>query len=237
MTITEPQRIAIMQLWGRVCKERGWKTSDKMLRLAKFSELLGRPLASTNDVERLDECTKLMSGLKCLLGISVRAGLEATDPTLNQARVLRNTILTDLVPCLELYIADVAGFMAAIMEDKNRWWKIERPARGMTLMDLDAKPVIRTDRTTGELREFPSQLKQMLFTLSARLNEKRKSAGDSVHDMRTRAGLVCACARCQNPRSNLVVPAVSAVDPDLESSIQADPDLGAAVPVESECPY
>ena len=77
MTITESQRITIMQLWGRVCKDRKWQTSDKTFRLAKFSELLGRKLESTNGVERIKECTKLMNELKCLLGISIQAGKEA----------------------------------------------------------------------------------------------------------------------------------------------------------------
>jgi hypothetical protein len=62
--------------------------------------------------------------------------MEADDPTINQARVQRNYILTELIPCLELYVADVAGFIAEIMEDKNRWWKLDRPTRGMSLLDL-----------------------------------------------------------------------------------------------------
>ena len=101
MTITDEQRVSIMVLWGKVCKDRGWKSSDKAFRLAKFSELIGRPLKSTNDVERLDECTKLMAELKCLLGVSVQAGQEATNPTLNQARVLRNQIITETHPLPE----------------------------------------------------------------------------------------------------------------------------------------
>ncbi len=193
MTITVSQRISIMMTWSAVCKDRGWKASDKALRLATFSKLVGRPLRSTNDVERIHECTKLMKELKTLLGVDLKAAREADDLSINAARVLRNQILTQLVPCLELYIADVAGYMAEIVEDKNRWWKIDRPARGMTLMDLDA-----------------GQLKQMQFTLSARLNAKRKAADETIHEMKIRANVFCACAKCSKARWNAMTPEAQA---------------------------
>lgn len=212
MTITTSQRITIMQDWGKVCKDRGWKSSDRALRMATFSELVGRPLESTNDIERLAECTKVMNGLKVMLGVSLKAALEVGDPALNAARVLRNQILLELIPCLELYVEDVAGYLAEIMEDKNRWWKIERPARGMTLMDLDAMPIYRRDRASGEMREFPSQLKQIQYTLAARLNSKRKAAGDTIHEMKLKAKVDCGCAICQKTLAGRQAAAVPAVE-------------------------
>ncbi len=198
-----------MIIWGQVCKARGWKASDKVLRLATFSEILGRKLESSNEIERLTECTKLMAELNCIIGVSVRAGRDAADPAENRARVLRNKITDEIVPCLELYVQDVAAYIAAIMEDKNRWWKIDRPSRGMTLMDLDAKPIFHRDRKSGELREFPSQLEQMVFTLSACLNGSGKmrgqkksrlgfrvAAGHTLHEMKVKAGVPCDCAAC-----------------------------------------
>ena len=233
MTITDSQRITIMQLWGRVCKDRKWKQSDKDFRLAKFSELVGRELKSTNDVERLEECTKLMNELKCLLGISLQAGKEATDPSLNAARVLRNQILTEIIPCLELYRGEkLAEDLANIMEDKNRWWKLDRPARGMTLMDLDARPIFRTDRATGEQKFMGSQLSQMQWTLSRWMNDLRNAANDTIHDMKIKAGVPCTCAVCRG-----VKVALSSGDPELEPLAGADPDLGAAVPEETVCPF
>ena len=198
MNISDSQRVSIMVLWGKVCKDRGWKSSDKSFRLAKFSEILGRPLASTNDVERLDECTKLMAELKCLLGVSVQAGQEACDPTLNRARVIRNQILTEIVPCLELYRGDkLPADIADIMEDKNRWWKLDRPGRGITLMDLDDWPIFRYDKAAGKKKFCGSQLKQMQWTLSRWLNELRNQAGDSIHDMKKKANVACDCAACK----------------------------------------
>jgi len=225
MTITESQRTTIMQLWGRVCKDRKWKTSDKTFRLAKFSELLGRKLESTNDVERINECTKLMNELKCLLGISIQAGKEATDPSLNAARVLRNQILTEIIPCLELYRGEkLTADLAGIMEDKNRWWKLDRPVRGMTLMDLDARPIFRTDRATGEQKFCGSQLSQMQWTLARWMNDLRNEAGDTIHQMKMKAGVPCTCAECLGRRV-----ALSAGDHELEPLAGADPELGTEV--------
>jgi hypothetical protein len=40
-TISTAQRWKILQLWSRVCKERGWKSSDRALRLATIGNILG----------------------------------------------------------------------------------------------------------------------------------------------------------------------------------------------------
>ena len=46
------------------------------------------------------------------------------------------------------------------------------------------------------------QLRRLRFTISARLNEKRKASGDTIHDMRTKAGVKCQCAKCSRPVSS-----------------------------------
>jgi hypothetical protein len=210
MTITAPQRVAIMTLWGRVCKNRGWKQSDRDLRLAKFGEIIGRPIASADEIERIDECTKLMKELGVLLGVSLQAAREADDLTINKARVLRNQILTELVPCLELYVADVRAYMTEIMADKNRWWKIDRPVRDITIMDLDAAPIRKWDVKQKRMRVWPSQLEQLQYTLAARLNDKRNEnvlvpayvhlqgvEPLTIHQMKLAACVPCACAICK----------------------------------------
>lgn len=231
MTITIPQRISIMKLWGRVCRDRGWKSGDKDFRLAKFSEIIGRPIASANDIERVDECTKLMKELQAMLGVSVKAGIEADNLYINRARVLRNVILTELVPCLELYVEDVNAYITAIIEDKNRWWKIDRPGRGMTLMDLTAEPIRKFDPKTRTMKEFPSQLDQMVYTLSACLNGSgrvyrgkksrlgfRVAAGHTLHQMKMLAGVPCDCADCVRASVVITAPAPLA---ELADAVQA----------------
>lgn len=220
MNITPEQRKTIMILWGRVCKDRGWKQSDREFRLAKFSELIGREIKSTNDVGRIDECTKLMKELTAMLGVSVAAAIEADDLTINRARVLRNQIAGELVPCLELYVEDVGSYIASIMEDKNRWWKIDRPVRDITMMDLTATPIRKWDVKIKALREWPSQLEQLQYTLAARLNTLRNKAGDTVHDMRTRAGVPCGCSKCVAQRN---AASFAAVQRNADPMMEPDP--------------
>ena len=187
---------------------------------------------SLTKVDRVDGFTKVLKELQVLQGVDVNAGIEADDLTINKARTIRHFILTNLVPCLELYVADVRGYLTSIMEDKNRWWKIDRPARDITLMDLDAKPVHRWDVKTKSMKDFPSQLEQMKWTLTARLNSLRKDSGDTVHEMRLRAKLECACAACRGR-----VPGTYGVDPELEPLASTDPELGSEITAESVCPF
>lgn len=210
MNVTPAQIQSVQRTWRHVCKERGWQADDRAFRLEKFSEILGRQVDSLTTVERIAECTKLMTGLKCLLGVSVKAGIEAGDTSINDGRVLRFQIINDLVPCLELYLEDVRGYITSIMEDKNRWWKIDRPARDITLNDLEARPVFRFSKRAGKMIEFPSQLQQMQYTLTARLNALRNAAGDSIHEMRLKAKLPCGCAKCARQNVSLApVPAAA----------------------------
>jgi hypothetical protein len=215
--INTAQRTSIMKLWGKVCKDRGWKQSDREFRLAKFGEIIGHPIASADDIERIDECTKLMKELSAMLGVNVKDGIEADNLYINRARVLRNVILTELIPCLELYVENANAYIAAIIEDKNRWWKIDRPARSMTLMDLTAEPIRKWDVKTKTMKEFPSQLDQMVYTLSSCLNGSgriyrgkksrlgfRVAAGHSLHQMKTLAGVPCDCTECVRPKINVL---------------------------------
>ena len=201
MNITKLQRITLVQLWNKVCKDRGWSASDRTLRLATMGELLGRAIESMDDIGRTDECTKVMNGLKAMLGVSVKAGLELAEPERNQARILKHKIMNELLPCLALYVEDVPAYVTGIMEDKNRWWKIDRPACEITLEDLDSKPIFRFVK--GERKEFPSTLEQLMMTLAARLNSKRNEAGQTIHEMKLAAGVFCDCSPCSKARAAL----------------------------------
>jgi len=216
-TINQKQRITIMKTYTQVCKERGWKSSDRAFRMAKFSEIIGREIASSDEIGRIDECTKLMKELKAMLGVDLQAAREADDLTINRARVLRNQIAGELVPCLELYEADVPAYMTEIMADKNRWWKIDRPVCEITIMDLDAKPVHRWNPKKKEMQDFPSQLEQLQYTLQARLNTKRNEAGETIHEMKKRACIPCHCSRC-NPRR----PVMLVLPPLAQAQLEAD---------------
>jgi len=239
MNLTTEQVNLFWREWPKSCKAMGWTRANGMSAKeidAKRKEFLARcGFDSLTKVDRLDGFTKVKNELLVLQGVSLKAAQETIDPALNQARVLRTQILTEIIPCLELYrgeqlVADLAG----IMEDKNRWWKLDRPARGMTLMDLDARPIYRTDKTTGGQKYMGSQLSQLQWTLSRWLNELRNQAGDTIHGMKMKANVPCTCAACRGTRP-AVVPAG---DDELIAGLTADPELGENItPVEAECPF
>jgi hypothetical protein len=226
MNVTPAQIQSIQRTWRAVCKDRQWNASDRTFRLGKFSEILGRAVDTLTTVERIDECTKLMKELTAMLGVSVQAAREADDLTINRARVLRNQIAGELVPCLELYLEDVPGYITSIMEDKNRWWKIDRPAREITIMDLTATPSRKFDLKTQQMKEWPSQLEQLQYTLAARLNSLRNKAGHTIHDMRTRAGLHCSCSKCVSRRNQAALTPGVILNhlPANEPQTQSEPD-------------
>lgn len=176
-------------------REAGLTAADIDAKRKEF--LAGCGFDSLTKVDRVNGFTKVLSELLVLQGTSLQAGLEADDQTINKARVLRHQIASEIIPCLELYIEDVPGYLRSIMEDKNRWWKIDRPACDITILDLDAKPIWKRDKKTGKMRPWPSQLEQLQYTLAARLNDKRNEAGHTIHDMKIRAGVPCGCSKCQ----------------------------------------
>lgn len=204
MKLSDDQVRWFWREWPKSCEVMGWTRAKGMAAKeidAQRKEFLLRcGFKSLTEVDRTDGFTKVKNELLVLQGVSLKAAQETIDPALNQARILRNQILTEIIPCLELYRKDQLTFdLTKIMEDKNRWWKIDRPACHMTLMDLDARPIFRTIRETGGQKYMGSQLSQMQWTLSRWLNDLRNQAGDTIHDMRTKAGVPCACAKCRRP--------------------------------------
>jgi hypothetical protein len=215
MHITKAQRWKILELWTKVCKDRGWKTSDRSLRLATIGGFLNRELRSLDDVGRLDECTKVLAELEAMLGVSLRAGLEATDPSRNRKRNWKWLIANETLPCLAIYpneanpdvpMGDVGayGYLVRVMEGKSRYRKTDRPESEPSLEDFDARTV-----------------EQIYWTLNARLNDKRKAAGHSGHEMCLAAGIPCKCAKCRRERAGVVAgPLVAPLPVGTDSQVE-----------------
>lgn len=218
MNLTPSQLRRFWQEWPKACRANNW-TREAGLNAAaidaKRKEFLARcGFKSLTEVDRVDGFTKVLKELLVLHGTDLDAGIEAGDLTINKARTIRHQILTELIPCLEVYLPDVRGYITTIMEDKNRWWKLDRPARDITLNDLDAKPVYR--HKDGELKEFPSQLEQLRYTLQARLNTLRNAAGDTIHEMKLKAGVPCVCAPCSRQRRTPLIQPMPEAEPQPE---------------------
>lgn len=212
MKLSPAQVKEFWRLWPQACRANGW-TKDAGLTTAEIDArrkefLSGCGFKSLTLVDRTDGFTRVVNGLKVLIGTSIKAGMELDDPTLNKARNFKHVIMNELMPCLAVYEEDVAGYITTIMEDKNRWWKIDRPARDISLEDLDAKPIYRVKN--GVLTEFPSTLEQLMMTINARLHSKRKSAGDTIHEMKVAAQVECDCSKCGKARlAEVILPALT----------------------------
>lgn len=211
-TISVAQRWKILQLWSKVCKDRGWKSSDRTLRLAKIGEIIGRVISTLDEVERLAECTKVMAELEAMLGLSLRAGQEAVDPSRNRQRNWRWLITHELIPCLAIYPVEspiewggAKAYLLTVMEGKSRWRKTDRPESPPALEDFD-------ERTC----------QQIFWTVSARLNQKRKAAGHSGHDMCLAAGVRCKCAACKRSlETQEIVPPIPALPVGLDEAVES----------------
>lgn len=185
-------------LWPQACRANNWTKDGGMSAAAidaKRKEILREcGFESLTEVDRTDGFTKVKNKLLILIGVDVKAGTEDQDPTENKGRTHRYVIAKEIIPCLALYEEDVTGYVASVIAGLTRHYKTDRPERPPTLEDLSAKPTFK--KRGGKWIKGPSQALQALMTLSARLDDKRKAAGDTVHDMKIKAGLECDCARC-----------------------------------------
>lgn len=181
MKLSSAQVQRFWREWAITCKVRSWTrpgmTTGEID--AKRKELLAHcGFRSLTEVDRTDGFTAVLHTVIAERGDSIRSAHETIDPSLNQARILRNQILTELIPCLELYITDVRAYI----NELARFLKIREAFGEVDLTRLNF-----------------SQLKQVQYTLSARLNAKRNESGESIHDMKIRAQVPCDCAQCRRP--------------------------------------
>jgi len=194
MLISKDQFKSFWRLWAQACRANGWTARNGMSQAeidAKRKDLLRRcAFDSLTLVDRVDGFTKVKNELIVLGGISVDAGIEAGDQSINKARTLRHFIRTERLPCLAVYLDANHGaneYLQSIITAQSRWDKTDRPERPIALDDLDA-----------------AQLNRVIITLSARIQSKRVAAGDTVHDMHWKA-------QVHDPKCKQCVQAAAAV--------------------------
>lgn len=215
--MTTAQRIKLMSdWWPKAARAQGWNPADRAQRMQALSAAVRRPLASASELNNTTDIDAVKAHLGMLCD-HLPAAIETDHPEIGKARTLRHFIRTNLLPCLALYLqptpstpspggegwgegepsSAAEAYLSSLITDVTRWNKIDRPGVPATLDDLDARPIIKT--RNGVPHESPSLLNQVIMTLSARIQSKRKEAGDSLHDMRTRARLECNCKQCRTP--------------------------------------
>jgi hypothetical protein len=188
MILTAAQQHVFWRLWQAACRAQGWTRaagwSESEITGQRREFLRRCGFESLTQVDRTNGFTRVKNELTLLTRPDLNAARETTDPALNRARVLRHVIRARLLPCLGLF-EDAEAYLATICAGFfQRLSAFNRPA---TLEDLDAHP-----GPDGKA----SELDQVMMTLSARVDAKRRRAGMTVHDMRIAADVPCDCARC-----------------------------------------
>lgn len=93
--------------------------------------------------------------------------------------------LAEITQCLGLFVDDPAGYVAKVVADR---WGV--PTSGtMGPDDLSDEPILRKHCGTGELKEGPSQLHQLVITLWDRVTKLAKAQDISIADMYALAGI------------------------------------------------
>lgn len=215
-----PAQIKVLQcqLWPDAARAQGWPRTEgeareqgfasvRAFRLERLSEIVGRPLKSSNELGKVDEFTQVKNRL-LLLADNLRGAAEDGDAVPNALRTRRWVALRD-IQCLRLYVED--GYVRELLK--------QRFARGGTCPSVfDELPLAEI---VAEFKEM-GVLTQLNYTLAARLQTHRKAACESLHELRTRAEVQCDCKAC----------ASGGKQPPAVSEPQGEPE-----PVHADDPY
>lgn len=214
--MTPAQRIKLQSVWWPdACRVQGWNVKDRALRLrvcawavtlvnptaqelrsaVESDRVPERWLESTNDLDNGPDIDRVKACLG-MLADKVRETGEVGRPEIGRARRLRE-VIRDQILCIGVYHPRPRAYVEEIINDKfNRGSRLGH----LTIRDLTDDPIFLRDG-----REIPSQLEQLVMTLGGVLNGSGKgrarlglrvAAEDTLHEMKTKAGVRCDCAAC-----------------------------------------
>ena len=222
--MTAEQKSYLLRLWSDACKYQGWTSANgvnsKMvddLRKRETEKVFGEP-RSWKTIHWRAEYGRIKNHFLFLAG-NVKGTVETDRPDLDEKRRLLAFIAADLKPSLALY-RPPERYIQDILRDGHRIYSGLK-----TIEDLSAHP---RPPKEGESEPRPSQLRCLVYTLSARINTLRNEAGDTIHDMRTRAGVVCTCAACTRGRTANEVAAEILAESDLAGESTPAPEMVSA---------
>lgn len=182
--MTPSQTSLYWRLWGQACRAQGWTTKQGMTsaqidaqRKRVHRVLLG--VESSSEIDKDEGFTKIKEHLLDL------ANVINTNTADNPRRTSLWRIRHELLPCLALYEPDLDGYLKKLFADRFKLFQ------GVsTIEDLSTQ----TRFVNGE--EKPSPMEMLKFTLTARIQTKRKESGDTGHIMKMRARVACDCKLC-----------------------------------------
>lgn len=222
------QHASYWRLLADAAEARGLTTAAE--REALRGEIHQAAFGGPKSAKAINRTTDFDAYKAACLAVSQPAGLEPQLRQLAQPRRREEHCLDETFRCLGLYVEDVAGYVAKVVAEK-----FGVPAAGaLTLDDLSDQPTIRTGRH-GRPYESPSQLRQLSMTLWDRLQAHRRAAVHTLHQMRTKAGVPCHCAKiCRPLARRRAVAGNAAPEPEHDADESGLPETGELVAVGDE---
>lgn len=200
MILSKPQVQRFFREWSSACQAQGWTSANNwtpsQVENERHALLLRAGFDSLTKVDKGAGFDRVLAELRALQDDVART-IEVDDSNIGRARRLRHVIRHELLPCLALYIEHPEDYIASIVTSLIRWTKTDRPTRPPTLDDLTADPILQRKPPCYESRRGPSQLDQVIMTISQRLCDKRREAGHSIHAMHMLSHTKCTCRPCR----------------------------------------
>jgi hypothetical protein len=165
-------------LWTRACRAQGWNRNDREFRLQKLSEALGRQISSTSELNNTDDVTRVFTWLRAKAD-NLQAAVAMEEPGFERKPQLVYKIREAESELAAFPFNDPMGAdgvrrlvqkLCADIAAKGRSRRVEV----VDVEDLSAAPITFT--RDGHYRKIPSQLDQLLVTLTRMLSKYRAEA-------------------------------------------------------------
>lgn len=179
-------------MWTRACQANQWDHKDREFRLHKISEAIGREISSTSDLVDNNEITRLFTWLRAKAD-NLAAGVAMQTPGFERRPQLLYKIeeaeseLTAWPASDPMGVNGVRALVQKLCADignKGRSRRVEIT----DVEDLSAAPIEFT--RNGTRRRIPSQLDQLLVTLTRMLSKYKKEAEAEASFLRNAGAIV-----------------------------------------------
>lgn len=183
--MTRAQHAHYFELWANACAYQGWDRLSTKDREAKRKEIMadvfGGP-KSAKDVNKDKEFGAIKARFLMLAG-NVQGGVEDGKAKFDNKRRLL-WVIEQKKKLIALYQDHPDEYLHTVLRERFKRFN------GLNSID---------DLSAERTNEKPSQLEQLIFTLSARINDMRNDAGHTIHEMNTLARVPCAktCKACE----------------------------------------
>ena len=166
-------------LWPKAAQAQGWPVKDRAFRLRVLGEILEREIASAAEINSTDEFDRVKRELERCAG-ELRGAMD-TDQAGRERRLRHKS--REAVDCVRVYLGDATErYCRAALVNKHMFpgvapeWLRQAAVEELIEMLDDASA------------SKNSPLRQAESTLWRIAHAKRKAAGDSVAQMREKAG-------------------------------------------------